>query len=692
MIGTRSTQPSPLLESAVAPTFNRSQSDLLLFSSRSKQRPQPPGGRSTAPNTPGKGVQRKPSGSFSQSFKFPPSPGKNPAIDISLEEEPRLSPKTRMESFKGHSPVLSDGNTPISAGDRLSPATRILAGTSMNGTPRSSGEFYAMSTNSTDTLASEYISQQQPTSRLLPSAMRPGPPDRSGSALAPSAQQRSKQSPEVLMMGYAQISGTFTLDGSLVNQAPFEEVKRKGVLGSRVGGGVVGVEQNRATKRPDSGLFGSLGWSSIGESLTGLLGTSEPSSIREMRGMAKEKKVPLLSTPQSILFVDLRLQPGEERKFEYKMQLPRGLPPSFRGRAIKVAYVVNVGVQRAGSVGGKGQGVKSVEVPFKVLGSVTPNGDVLGHDLMSPYIILRDESTVTTIPPPNPHPSRNGSSPSGPANDNEAATDFLTYVNNLLSRPRASATSPNEALLSPTDPAPQPGRLRRRSTTEDIEPQPRTMKEAIALAIQRANVPSPVQSSTTSPSQSRNSYAIARSGRPIANITLSRPCFRLGETIPISIDLSRTATPVIAVSVSLETHENVDPAIAMRSAGSIARVTRRVWQRWESVTMWARRVGVQLQVPPTACPEFVTSGVGLGWGLRVGFVVLRDTKRRWQDIIGSGLLEEVTKDERGTILAAVEKVGVESFEVVVPVRVYGAVVGNDVAGAGTGEGSEGLAI
>jgi hypothetical protein len=72
------------------------------------------------------------------------------------------------------------------------------------------------------------------------------------------------------MMGYAQIMGSFTLDGSLINQAPFEEVKRKGVVGGQGGGGVVGVEK---TKR-ESGLFGALGWGNIGESLGGLLGAS----------------------------------------------------------------------------------------------------------------------------------------------------------------------------------------------------------------------------------------------------------------------------------------------------------------------------------------------------------------------------------------------------------------------------------
>lgn len=226
----------------------------------------------------------------------------------------------------------------------------------MDGTPRSSGEFYSMSNNSNETLLSEYTAH--PLNRLLPRPMH----QRRTSHLAPPGQQSH---PESLMMGYAQIMGSFTLDGSLINQAPFEEVKRKGVVGGQGGGGVVGVEK---TKR-ESGLFGALGWGNLGESLGGLLGSTEQSSIREMRGIASSKTVPLISTPQSILFVDLKLAPGESRSYTYSFTIPRGLPPTHKGRSMKVAYNLTIGTQRAGST--KDQQVRHVDVPFRVFGSVT---------------------------------------------------------------------------------------------------------------------------------------------------------------------------------------------------------------------------------------------------------------------------------------------------------------------------------
>jgi len=37
-------------------------------------------------------------------------------------------------------------------------------------------------------------------------------------------------------------------------------------------------------------------------------------------------------------------------------------------------------------------------------------------------------------------------------------------------------------------------------------------------------------------------------------------------------------------------------------------------------------------------------------------------------------LEEITADDRGTISAAVEMIGCESFEVVIPITVYGDII------------------
>lgn len=277
-------------------------------------------------------------------FKFPLSPASNRSLYTNTLVNSQTATNTK-----------NDGSAENGSIGHLAPVARIISGSSIQGSARSSTEIYAMSNQSSDTIASEYVSYGP---RLQPVGAR-------HSRHFSSVDGRSNlNGAQVLLMGYAQITASFQLDGSLVNQSSFEEVKRKGVLGGQGGGGVVGVE------RPRSNTFlGSLGWTGLGDSLNGLLNGGEMSSIKEMRGTAASKSIPLLSTPQSLLFVDLRLAPGEERSFSFSFTLPKGLPASHRGKAMKVVYDLVIGTQRAG-VGKGSQQVKKVSVPFRVFSGV----------------------------------------------------------------------------------------------------------------------------------------------------------------------------------------------------------------------------------------------------------------------------------------------------------------------------------
>lgn len=492
------------------------------------------------------------------------------------------------------------------------------------------------------------------------------------------------------MMGYAQIQGSFTLDGSLVNLGPFEQVKRKAVVGGQ-GGGVVGVE----TSKRDSGLLRSFGWGNLTNSIGELLGGNELSTIKEMRGMASTKSIPLLSTPQSILFVDLRLAPGESKTYEYSFKLPRGLPPTHRGRAMKISYSLVIGTQRPGGV--KEQQVKSVDIPFRVLGSVNSHGEILGHDLMSPYIILQDQACVRTITKShhNRHESKALRGPVASSGSTATTNSFLTYVDELLAR---SQEGPGAALLSPTG-GPSSRRPSTYSAFDDVSATAPAAKEAIDLAILRANM-------TASGQQASNRFEIARNGRRLGVVMLARPAYRLGEAVTMAVDFSGAEIPCYAVHAALETAERVDPGLALRSEASVHRVTRKIHVSSSEATLYSRRAVFSPTIPVAATPEFVTSGVSLEWKIRLEFVVPAqddgdhaDSSRGGEDRAEdeddeeeSGgasrpqnqhqqvpwgqhpLLEEISRDDRGgLVLVAAENITCESFEVAVPLRVYGAV-------------------
>lgn len=450
------------------------------------------------------------------------------------------------------------------------------------------------------------------------------------------------------MMGYAQLQGSFTLDGSLVSLGQFDQVKKKATVGQ--GGGVVGLE----TSKRDNSLLGGFGWGRISSSIGDLLGGGELSTIKEMRGVANSKAVPLLTTPQSLLFVDLQLAPGESRVFEYSFRLPKGLPPTHRGKAVKISYSLVIGTQRVG--GNKEQQVKSAEVPFRVLGSVNSHGEILGHDLMNPYVLLRDEAQVKS---PSDNKQEKGRKSNGTPKQPSSLNDFLLYVDDLVHRPRDEQGS---ILLSPA----ADGSSRRPSVFEDA----RNAQEAIHLAIMRSNM-------TSGEQQSPNRFEIARNGQRVGVVMLTRPAYRLGEVVTMVIDFTDADIPCYAVHTTLETSEKVDPSLAIRSESSIQRVTRKVYSASSEATLYSRRVIFNPTIPITATPEFMTSGVSLEWKVRIEFVVPSselDSPDSNERRVPHPLLEQIAQDKKGgTVLVAVENLICESFEIAVPLRIYGAI-------------------
>lgn len=197
--------------------------------------------------------------------------------------------------------------------------------------------------------------------------------------------------------------------------------------------------------------------------------------------------------------------------------------------------------------------------------------------------------------------------------------------------------------------------------------------------------------------QSPNRFEIARNGLRVGVVMLTRPSYRLGEVVTMAIDLTDADIPCYAVHTTLETSEKVDPSLAVRSESSIHRVTRKVYATSSDTTLFSRRVVFTPTIPITATPEFVTSGVSLEWKIRVEFVVpSRGTNPDADEDalpVAHPLLEQISQDERGgLVLAAVENLACESFDVMVPLRVYGA-VGSGLERLERDEASvEGLAV
>lgn len=138
---------------------------------------------------------------------------------------------------------------------------------------------------------------------------------------------------EHLPYGFIQMSGSFHADPAAVSMAPFDTLK------------------SRAMYFPSSGLGHGGGGSLM----------SNPGNAGK-----DDRAIPIYSTPPSILFVDLRLEPGETRTYTYSLLLPDVLPPSHRGRLARFSYKLVVGIQR----GTMSMRTQNFQVPFRLFSRV----------------------------------------------------------------------------------------------------------------------------------------------------------------------------------------------------------------------------------------------------------------------------------------------------------------------------------
>lgn len=301
---------------------------------------------------------------------------------------------------------------------------------------------------------------------------------------------------------------------------------------------------------------------------------------------------------------------------------------------------------------------------------------------MTPYSIVRDEARVVKLEP-------SGSPYTGPKRTGVATNsslDFLSYVDELLEGRSAAGSGQNQNGLQPSTGAPG----RRLSNSNEA---PMTCKDAIDLAILRSNL-------VTSSARSPNRFEIARNGRRIAVIVLNRPAHRLGETVIATVEFAGAALPCYALRASLESSERVAPALAVRSDASIRRATRKVHAAFLENTLYATRVVVSPAIPISATPSVYTTGINVEWELRFEFVTPsaaisasvvsksvvdssappspvdeagpRELPPRFPS--GAGLLEPLSRDDRGVSLASLENLACESFEISIPLTVYGETV------------------
>lgn len=429
---------------------------------------------------------------------------------------------------------------------------------------------------------------------------------RSGSTYIQS--QKSAKLTHGLLMGYVQLQGYYVLDEELINTEEFAHVKNQGVVVGPNGG--IGYK-SQSSGGLLQGLASGLGSllqirdSDSNSSSEGLgrrvsFGRSSKrsrySSSRLING--KNDAIPIFSTPQSLLFVDLKLSPGESKSFSYKLELPPSLPPSCRAKSIRIHYNLVIGIQKLDSRGRPQP--KTTLVPFRVFPHVDKYGQQYTHDLQTPIVLQKDQASVVQLPSDRYLSSEKifGKAVADhPDSVENGRASFVSHIEGLFS---SDPNVRNQLLSQQIDLQAAP--KNRKTTTQDN----------IDFFCRYHHTFDNVK-----PMRSR--FDIGRAGRRIATVILSKPVYRVGENIVFVVEYANADLKCFHITASLETEEFISQDV-LRKREDPGDITRRVYSQSTMSTYSLNKSTFEFAIPATATPQFSTSSIALKWNLKLDFI------------------------------------------------------------------------
>ncbi|KAH9817273.1 Rgp1-domain-containing protein [Melampsora americana] len=307
-----------------------------------------------------------------------------------------------------------------------------------------------------------------------------------------------------------------------------------------------------------------------------------PASTTTQHG--KGKKLPVFENPISILDIDLHLRAGESRTYTFSIDLPQELPPSFKGKSIKFSYNLVVGTSydsrgigaRGRSQASTGTGTKVVRVPIRIYNHVFLNGTRPFYDLTCPIINIKDIALTGKVESLVPEKT-----------EVDPDDDLESYARQLIRR-----------------------------STEVEEPEDEFTGGCMTAV------------EIVTRSSGKVSFDINKDGKLVAELTLVKSAYRLGEIVEGTIIFNTTSDTgrVIKASISLETFESILPSHLIdpthQNLEMIKLITRKVHSDQEEFLLYQNRSKFSLVIPTDGTPEFDCSSVKLNWSIRVKFLFL----------------------------------------------------------------------
>ncbi|KAJ2360329.1 Golgi membrane exchange factor (Ric1p-Rgp1p) subunit, partial [Coemansia sp. RSA 2610] len=361
----------------------------------------------------------------------------------------------------------------------------------------------------------------------------------------------------------------------------------------------------------------------------GGLGSWVPTSPSTHSASRTQKSFPILISSPAVLFSELELAPGESQTFSIRVQLPKALPPSFRGRVACVSYDLVVVAKRNMLEAN----AHIVRIPFRVLAHVSSQQPValsFNQPIRMPpeSIQLTFQETAPVSTPRNASPSLeidddglpyllSESDTAGEGSleldDQSAVIESLyeqltgsTVLRRCIELVEQERGSPGASpVLVPSDDGEHAGADMSGRSRSDVEDG--VMASIDDVCRRRA----PVE------------FSLSQSGQAVASVWLPKRAYRLGDMVAGTVRLHTGRPGIYQVSIWLESVETINDQFSSYDGERNEELTRKVVADHHQFCRYNRTLGFALACPPTAAASFGSDIMSNVWQLRIELIIAR---------------------------------------------------------------------
>ncbi|KAL4069146.1 Rgp1-domain-containing protein [Scleroderma citrinum] len=307
-----------------------------------------------------------------------------------------------------------------------------------------------------------------------------------------------------------------------------------------------------------------------------------------------EMPLPTFEVQPTMLAVDLSLTPGESRTYTYSLILPPNLPPTFRGRSLRLSYELVIGTCRASapamrsssSLGPTGANSISrvMKVPIRVYNNVAVGNNPGCYDLLWPMARPRisPEFVPRVVDGPLKQPNGTSKIPLPAKASTHSLNELQSYGRRLLGTFRDPHSTDNQ--------------IPSLQEAADLEREIETDGGALTGCREAVEI------LTRNPK--KVSYDVNKDGVKVAVLTFPKSAYRLGETILGVVEVNElwTRSRVLSLSAMLEAQERLPGPIA--SAGNTRHMRRVHAEHHSSFVASTLRTTFSLDIPSDGSPSF----------------------------------------------------------------------------------------